>query len=362
MPNNITKVGFKNSEEESFKIIDTRIYNKNPIKALSFEIDNIQQQIIDKVSKNNKLMEISKIKRGIELGQVTNLIKCDSCHKYTEISTKYYTNREDNKCKYCDSVIDIEKAFSISSRKKIKPYDLICLSGKEINRYIVNNFYYIVPNLLGIDYKNEIFSNENLFVKRIATKPEAMIINDITFAFNTLYSIYDLNKLSKKSLLIILNSKLISFYYELVFNLGMNLTTQITVEYLKQIPISIPKEEKEFIQKADLMLELNKKLQELKQNFINELNLEKVPTKLQKFEELDFDDFVKEYAKAKKLKFADKLEERNFKNEWQRLFENDKKEVLEIQNQINITDKEIDQMVYKLYDLTPDEIKIIEGN
>ncbi|TLT07248.1 hypothetical protein FE243_05235 [Aliarcobacter thereius] len=361
LPNNITKVGFKNSEEESFKIIDTRIYNKNPIKALSFEIDNIQQQIIDKVSKNNKLMEISKIKRGIELGQVTNLIKCDSCHKYTEISTKYYTNREDNKCKYCDSVIDIEKAFSISSRKKIKPYDLICLSGKEINRYIVNNFYYIVPNLLGIDYKNEIFSNENLFVKRIATKPEAMIINDITFAFNTLYSIYDLNKLSKKSLLIILNSKLISFYYELVFNLGMNLTTQITVEYLKQIPISIPKEEKEFIQKADLMLELNKKLQELKQNFINELNLEKVPTKLQKFEELDFDDFVKEYAKAKKIKFADKLEERNFKNDWQRLFENDKKEVLEIQNQINITDKEIDQMVYKLYDLTEDEIKIVEG-
>jgi len=216
--------------------------------------------------------------------------------------------------------------------------------------------------LIDEDYKNEIFSNENLFVKRIATKPEAMIINDITFAFNTLYSIYDLNKLSKKSLLIILNSKLISFYYELVFNLGMNLTTQITVEYLKQIPISIPKEEKEFIQKADLMLELNKKLQELKQNFINELNLEKVPTKLQKFEELDFDDFVKEYAKAKKLKFADKLEERNFKNEWQRLFENDKKEVLEIQNQINITDKEIDQMVYKLYDLTPDEIKIIEGN
>ncbi len=42
--------------------------------------------------------------------------------------------------------------------------------------------------------------------------------------------------------------------------------------------------------------------------------------------------------------------------------ENDKKEVLEIQYQINITDKEIDQMVYKLYDLTEDEIKIVEGN
>ena len=37
------------------------------------------------------------------------------------------------------------------------------------------------------------------------------------------------------------------------------------------------------------------------------------------------------------------------------------KEEIEIQNQINITDKEIDQMVYKLYDLTEDEIKIVEG-
>ena len=109
------------------------------------------------------------------------------------------------------------------------------------------------------------------------------------------------------------------------------------------------------------MLELNKKLQELKQNFHNELNLEKLTNKLQKFEELEFDDFIKEYTKSKKIKFADKLEERNFKNDWKALFENDKKEVLEIQNQINITDKEIDQMVYKLYDLTEDEIKIVEG-
>jgi hypothetical protein len=167
-----------------------------------------------------------------------------------------------------------------------------------------------------------------------------------------------------KFYLTILNSKIMWFFlkntgYELrggYFTFKTNFINPFPLPKLENL-----EEQKPFIQKADLMLELNKKLQELKQNFINELNLEKVPTKLQKFEELDFDDFVKEYAKAKKLKFADKLEERNFKNEWQRLFENDKKEVLEIQNQINITDKEIDQMVYKLYDLTPDEVKIVEG-
>ena len=188
-------------------------------------------------------------------------------------------------------------------------------------------------------------------------------INDNNIDFNTKY--IKLNKsIDLKYITVVLNSSLMSYYF--INNTAKavrQMFPKIILQDLRQFPfkeISL-KEQEPFIQKADLMLELNKKLQELKQNFINELNLEKVPTKLQKFEELDFDDFVKEYAKAKKLKFADKLEERNFKNEWQRLFENDKKEVLEIQNQINITDKEIDQMVYKLYNLTPDEIKIVEG-
>ena len=165
-----------------------------------------------------------------------------------------------------------------------------------------------------------------------------------------------------------LNSKMFKFYKKLNFVAygDSSGNGRAKLDYNKMVNVPIPliedKIKADFIYKVDILREISKKLQELKQNFINELNLEKVSTKLQKFEKLDFDDFVKEYAKAKKLKFADKLEERNFKNEWQRLFENDKKEVLEIQNQINITDKEIDQMVYKLYDLTPDEIKIIEGN
>jgi hypothetical protein len=138
---------------------------------------------------------------------------------------------------------------------------------------------------------------------------------------------------------------------------------KVILKDLRQFPFKeISLEEQEpFIQKADLMLELNKKLQEIKQNFHNELALEKLTKKLENFEQLEFDEFVKEYTKAKKIKFADKLEERNFKNNWKALFENDKKEVLELQSQINQTDKEIDQMVYELYGLSDEEIKIVEG-
>ncbi|MBL0707605.1 MAG: hypothetical protein JJW00_00980 [Sulfurimonas sp.] len=109
------------------------------------------------------------------------------------------------------------------------------------------------------------------------------------------------------------------------------------------------------------MLELTKTLQKTKQDFIAELELEKIPKKLQNFEELDFDEFVKEYKKAKKLKFADKLQERNFKNDWKALFENDSKIALDLKSQINTTDREIDAMVYELYGLSDDEIKIVEG-
>ena len=109
------------------------------------------------------------------------------------------------------------------------------------------------------------------------------------------------------------------------------------------------------------MLNLNKQLQEIKQNFINELQLEKIPKKLQNFESLDFEEFIKELKKAKKLKFNDKLEERNFKNDWKALFEDDSKLALDLKAQIDTTDKEIDSMVYELYELSEEEIKIVEG-
>lgn len=163
----------------------------------------------------------------------------------------------------------------------------------------------------------------------------------------------------------ILNSELMWFFIK-------NTSTQFRggffvyqTNYLEPFPL--PKlenieQQEPFIEKADVMLELNRQLQSTKQAFLTELNLEKIPQKLQNFEELSFDEFVKEYTKAKKIKFADKLEERTFKQQWQSLFENDKTLTCKLKTQIQTTDKEIDAMVYELYGLSEDEIKMVEGN
>ena len=43
------------------------------------------------------------------------------------------------------------------------------------------------------------------------------------------------------------------------------------------------------------------------------------------------------------------------------LFEENKKKAVELQREIERTDKEIDAMVYELSGLTEEEIKIVEG-
>ncbi|MGJ0352176.1 N-6 DNA methylase [Aliarcobacter cryaerophilus] len=298
----------------------------------------------------------------VEKGLLKPMLKGEDISRYKNLQNRYFVIfpyiLEDGKAKPMSEEY-IQENFS-NGYKYLKENEEF-LRGREKGKMDKEGwFLYIYPKSLSE------FEQVKIITPEISLGAN-MSFDDGKFYHNTkVYSFIKKVEIKEdyKFYLTILNSKIMWFFlkntgYELrggYFTFKTNFINPFPLPKLENL-----EEQKPFIQKADLMLELNKKLQELKQNFINELSLEKVPTKLQKFEELDFDDFVKEYAKAKKLKFADKLEERNFKNEWQRLFENDKKEVLEIQNQINITDKEIDQMVYKLYDLTPDEIKIVEG-
>ena len=107
---------------------------------------------------------------------------------------------------------------------------------------------------------------------------------------------------------------------------------------------------------ADKMLTLNETLQKKSTNFLKVVKqtfaLEKISTKLETFYNLDFDGFMKEL----KQKLTPKT-----KLEWLEVFEETKKSLQEIQTQIAATDKEINALVYKLYDLSEEEIKIVEG-
>ncbi|MGZ8546896.1 MAG: TaqI-like C-terminal specificity domain-containing protein, partial [Sulfuricurvum sp.] len=246
------------------------------------------------------------------------------------------------------------------------------LDGKDVGRYFVswNGLYLRYGEHLAAPRTLNLFDGKKIIIREITGKyPRSVIAtySEEMYLFN-MSNIAIIEKddkqISLKYILSVLNSSLMSYYFmKNTAKSVRQMFPKLILNDLRQFPfkeINL-QDQQPFIEKSDLIITLTKQVQTAKQNFINELHLEKIPQKLQKFEELEFDAFVKEYTKIKKLKFANKLEERNFKNDWSALFENDKKAVSELKAEIAKTDKEIDVMVYALYGLSEDEIAIVEG-
>jgi len=114
-----------------------------------------------------------------------------------------------------------------------------------------------------------------------------------------------------------------------------------------------------FIQSVNMILGLNKKFLKNKIKFLNRMQdnfeIEKMSKKLNAFYDFDFKTFV---AELKKKKINLSLVQQD---EWEEYFTTYKTQINQLQAEIQQTDNEIDQMVYKLYDLTKEEIDIVEG-
>ncbi len=237
------------------------------------------------------------------------------------------------------------------------------LRGREKGRFDNDKEWFLFSRKQGIDGVEQ----EKIIVPEITIKAQ-MSLDDGTFYHNTkAYSFIkkDECKEDYKFYLTLLNSSLMWFFIK---NTGYELNGgyfTFKTAYLNPFPLPKLKslqDQDPFVQKADEILLLTKTLQETKQNFINDLELEKVSKKLQNFETLSFDEFSKELKKAKKLKLKDKLEERNFKDEWKALFEQDAKKAQELHVEIQKTDEEIDAMVFELYGLNDEEIAIVKAS
>ncbi|MCP5103162.1 MAG: hypothetical protein GY950_07280 [bacterium] len=113
-----------------------------------------------------------------------------------------------------------------------------------------------------------------------------------------------------------------------------------------------------FIEKVDFMLAENNRLHKTADGFIrlfqskwSNLN---ITGRISEWYKLSFDDFRKELEKQKiKLPLQEQAE-------WLQYFNEQKQKAMIIQSSIAKTDNEIDKMVYELYELTDEEIKIVE--
>jgi len=93
----------------------------------------------------------------------------------------------------------------------------------------------------------------------------------------------------------------------------------------------------------------------------SQFNIKKLSRKLQNWHDLEFGEFIKELNKAIKKGGNSKLTKR-VEMEWMDVFDTKKAESQNLKSEIDKIDNEIDHMVYKLYNLSAEEIKIVEEN
>lgn len=165
-----------------------------------------------------------------------------------------------------------------------------------------------------------------------------------------------------KALLAILNSSLIWYFLSSICVVRNGGYIEVKPQYFEQIPIpDIDFNYKHLlIAKTDSIICATKARQDIVQKFKKSLGrkfeLPEFSKKLNEWYMLSFEDFMKELSKYKiKLTLSEEAE-------WEEYFNMERKKVLDLLAEIESTDKEIDQMVYKLYELTEEEIRIVESS
>jgi hypothetical protein len=137
-------------------------------------------------------------------------------------------------------------------------------------------------------------------------------------------------------------------------------TREIRKVYFEHFPVPKANEEQtaSLAQYATERTRLTADMQTLcskfNRNIQREYNLEKLSAKTGNWFEISFKEFLKELEKSKVQPTLSQ------KAEWEDYFLQESKKALSFKNQIDSTDKEIDQMVYQLYGLTEDEIAVVE--
>lgn len=211
----------------------------------------------------------------------------------------------------------------------------------------------------------------SLFEQEKIVTPETSLGGNMTIDLKGFYhntQVYTLEKKTtikedNKFWLAILNSSLFWFFLQSTGAVLRGGYFRFKTKYLEPFPLPKLKnieEQKPFIEKVDSIIERTLSFQNVQNQFIqllqSKFSIEKLTKKLENWYELEFGDFLKELKKAKvQLSLSEEAE-------WMQYFNEQKQKAQTLKAEINKVDAEIDKMVYQLYGLTEEEIKIVEGS
>lgn len=257
-----------------------------------------------------------------------------------------------------------EKAYH--SDTKIDDSYLPLLKSSNVQRYFqkgTSGFIKYGENLAAQRSK-ELFYGKRILLNRILSDEkidgfylEEEIINN-SDVFNLLPKNDDVDA---KIFLPLIVSKLCATFFKLEnINLSRAAFPKINVNTLERFPIPELNEEvsARLISYTSKMQELHSDLHEHTIKFsdllLSKFDIDKLSLKLENWHELTFKQFLIE-LKKKKVDLS-----LNEEAEWMGYFTQQKAKADELKTQINQTDKKIDELVYELYGLSKEEVRVVE--
>jgi type I restriction-modification system DNA methylase subunit len=240
------------------------------------------------------------------------------------------------------------------------------IRGKTIGRYTDawDGKYIKYGEWLAESRNADMFKNEKLFMRQTGDYPIATYDASGKVGKNTIHCIYQNHKHSGiflKYVLGLINSKFMGwlFQHENFHIVGKPLA-EIKKIYIERFPIVVAKDQSLLIQHVDrLLINSQARFDKTKQfiDYIKAIYSPKSMTeKIREFYKLDLKEFIDELKKQNSV-----LTSRQ-QMELMPLFNDKRKEIKLLTQTIDKLEHEVDCMVYALYDLTPDEIAIVEGN
>ena len=240
------------------------------------------------------------------------------------------------------------------------------LKGRHINRYSDfwdGHSYISYGEWLAAPRELKYFTGERIVFREILGK--TLISTILTEDFKIDRSLYIALPLNDSVDIYyvdgILNSQLMSTYFRFANNEFDNLFPKMRVAEFRELPIKNTNKEEQLIMadRVKQMLSLNKDLQTKRNRFYRRLkdNFEdiKITGALETFDLLEFKEFIRELGKQKiKLSLVQQ-------DDWEEYFNHYKTECNELVNEITAVDSKIDELVYQLYNLTEEEIKVVEN-
>lgn len=315
----------------------------NEISIVSSDSKNV----IQKLHKLKGIGEYYKLKNGLNPGNIKHILitnkKVTKNHKpiiWGKDISKYnivWSNEFINYDK------DIGNGISLDDLK----------SKKGMNKQEKIDFALRTPDM---------FETKKIVVRKTGDSLIASIDNS-NFYFDTLvHGIYKKKKdFSEEYLLAILNSKPATLFYRLLHDIKGKVFAKISLDNLSEFPIpdGTDSEKDALLEKCNLMLQKTYDLQKIKSDFLNficeKFNISTTTTKLQDWDRLSFKDFLKELSKLKiTLKSQQEFDLMG-------LFNAQKTSAEAIQATLNQTNNEVDKLVYALYGISDEEVKMIEG-